>query len=280
MKNRRQRKVAGLLFESLCVVSAGLATVALSLILYYIFRRGISTIDFGFLTRLPAPVGVEGGGIGNALIGSGIMVGLGTLIAVPICLAAAIYLDQNPDSKIATLARFASRVLAGVPSMVVGLFVFSQLVLRSGQYSALAGGVALAIVMVPVITLSAEEMLKLVPNSQREASIALGATRQQTVFRLILPGAAGGLVVGIMLAVALAAGQTAPVLLTALTSRFWLETLQQPTASLPVLIYHYATSPFADWQAQAWGAALVLVAIILALNVTAQLFLAITNRRT
>lgn len=163
--------------------------------------------------------------------------------------------------------------------MVIGLFVFGQLILRTGNYSALAGGIALGIVMVPVITLSAEEMLRLVPGSQREASMALGATKQQTVFRLILPGAAGGLIVGVMLAVALAAGQTAPVLLTALTSRFWLESLLQPTASLPVLIYHYATSPFADWQAQAWGAALVLVTVILALNVTAQLVLGLSKRR-
>ncbi len=253
--------------------------MVLALILYYVFRRGVAVVNFSFLTSLPTPVGVAGGGIGNALIGSLLMVGLGALIAVPVCIAGAIYLDQNPASKLAAYARFATRVLSGIPSMVVGLFVFSQLVLRTGHYSALAGGVALSIVMAPVITLSAEEMLRLVPSSQREASMALGATKQQTVFRLILPGAAGGLIVGVMLAVALAAGQTAPVLLTALTSRFWLTSLAQPTASLPVLIYHYATSPFADWQAHAWGAALVLVAVILVLNVTAQVLLGLINRR-
>lgn len=279
MTNLRKRKVAGQVFETLCVLAAGLAILVLSLILYYVFRRGLAVVNISFLTSLPAPVGVTGGGIGNALLGSLLMGGVGALIAVPICIAAAVFLDQNPTSKISAFARFASRVLSGVPSMVIGLFVFGQLVLRTGSYSALAGGIALSIVMVPVITLSAEEMLRLVPSSQREASMALGATKQQTVFRLILPGAAGGLIVGVMLAIALAAGQTAPVLLTALTSRFWLNSLFQPTASLPVLIYHYATSPFVDWQAHAWGAALVLVAVILVLNVTAQLVLGLSNRR-
>jgi len=279
MTNLRRRKARGLVFETLCVLAAGLAILVLALILYYVFRRGLAVIDLSFLTSLPAPVGVAGGGIGNALLGSLLMVGLGVLVAVPICIAAAVYLDQNPLSRAAGVARFATRVLSGVPSMVIGLFVFGQLILRTGSYSALAGGVALSIVMAPVITLSAEEMLRLVPSSQREASMALGATKQQTVFRLILPGAAGGLIVGVMLAIALAAGQTAPVLLTALTSRFWLESMFQPTASLPVLIYHYATSPFADWQAHAWGAALVLVTVILVLNVTAQLFLGLSNRR-
>lgn len=279
MTNLRRRKAIGAAFEALCVLSAGVAILVLSLILYYVFRRGLSVVTLSFLTSLPAPVGVAGGGIGNALVGSLLMVGLGALIAVPVCIAAAIFLDQNPASKVSASTRFAARVLSGVPSMVIGLFVFGQLIMRTGAYSALAGGIALSIVMVPVITLSAEEMLRLVPSSQREASMALGATKQQTVFRLILPGAAGGLIVGVMLAVALAAGQTAPVLLTALTSRFWLESLMQPTASLPVLIYHYATSPFADWQAQAWGAALVLVTVILALNVTAQLVLGLSKRR-
>ncbi|MBT9134172.1 MAG: Phosphate transport system permease protein PstA [Firmicutes bacterium] len=279
MMHRRKRKALGLLFEALCVLAAGIAILVLALILYYVFRRGIAVVNFSFLTSLPAPVGVAGGGIGNALIGSLLMVGLGALIAVPVCIAAAVFLDQNPASKLSAFVRFATRVLSGVPSMVIGLFVFGQLVLRTGNYSALAGGIALSIVMAPIITLSAEEMLRLVPSNQREASMALGATKQQTVFRLVLPGAAGGLIVGVMLAVALAAGQTAPVLLTALTSRFWLESLQQPTASLPVLIYHYATSPFADWQAHAWGAALVLVVAILVLNVTAQLFLGLSNRR-
>jgi phosphate transport system permease protein len=279
MTNLRRRKAVGLAFEALCVLSAGVAILVLSLILYYVFRRGLAVVSLSFLTSLPAPVGVAGGGIGNALVGSLLMVGLGTLIAVPVCITAAIFLDQNPASKVSAFARFAARVLSGVPSMVIGLFVFGQLILRTGNYSALAGGIALSIVMVPIITLSAEEMLRLVPGSQREASMALGATKQQTVFRLILPGAAGGLIVGVMLAVALAAGQTAPVLLTALTSRFWLESLLQPTASLPVLIYHYATSPFADWQAQAWGAALVLVTVILVLNITAQLVLGLSNRR-
>lgn len=279
MAHKKRRKLTGHVMELLCLLSVTLAMVTLFLILFYIFRRGIGVINLSFLTSLPVPVGETGGGIGNALIGTAIMVGLGTLLAVPLSLAAAIYLDQNPRSKLATVTRFANRVLTGIPSLIVGLFVFTLLVLRTGNYSALAGGVALAVMMVPIITLSAEEMLRLVPGSLREASLALGASKKQTVLRLILPAAAGGVTVGIMLAVALAAGQTAPVLLTALTSRFWLENMSQPAASLPVLIYNYAASPFPDWQNQAWGAALVLVTIVLALNVSAQLFTTVRNRR-
>lgn len=279
MAHKKRRKIIGHVMELLSMLSAALAIVTLFIMLFYIFRRGIGVINLSFLTSLPVPVGETGGGIGNALIGTAIMVGLGTLLAVPLSLAAAIYLDQNQRSNLAAVTRFANRVLTGIPSLIIGLFVFTLLVLRTGNYSALAGGVALAVMMVPIITLSAEEMLRLVPSSLREASLALGASKKQTVLRLVLPAAAGGVTVGIMLAVALAAGQTAPVLLTALTSRSWLENMSQPTASLPVLIYNYAASPFRDWQDQAWGAALVLVTIILALNVSAQLFTNVRNGR-
>ena len=279
MANKKLRKATGYLLEFACLLSALLVMASLFLILYYISRRGIGAINIPFLISLPAPVGEPGGGIGNALIGSAIMVGLGSLLAIPLGIAAAIYLDQNPRCKLAAATRFANRILTGVPSLIVGLFVFTVLVLRTGNYSALAGGIALAVMMVPIITLSAEEMLRLVPGSLREASLALGASKKQTVLMLILPAATGGLAVGIMLAVALAAGQTAPVLLTALTSRFWLENLNQSSASLPVLIYNYASSPFPDWQEQAWGAALVLVTTILILNITAQLFIVVRNRR-
>jgi phosphate transport system permease protein len=265
--------------EVICRMSALLAIFVLFLILYYIFRRGAGVITTDFLTALPTPVGVPGGGIGNALLGSIVMVSLGALLAVPAGVAAAVYLDQNPRSRLAAATRFAARVLSGVPSLIVGLFVFTLLVLRTGQYSALAGSIALAVMMLPVITLSAEEMLRLVPDSWREASLALGASKKQTVLRLVLPAASAGIAVGVMLAVALAAGQTAPVLLTALSSIFWPENLLQPTASLPVLIYTYAISPFADWQQQAWGAALVLVALVLMMNITAQLFIALKSRR-
>ncbi|MBT9136663.1 MAG: Phosphate transport system permease protein PstA [Firmicutes bacterium] len=278
MNGKQLRLAKSHLWEVICLLSGFSAMAVLFLILYYIVRRGAGVINLSFLTNLPTPVGVPGGGIGNALVGSAIMVGIGTLLAVPQGIAAAIYLDQHRESRLAIATRFAARVLTGVPSLIVGLFVFTLMVLRTGRYSALAGGLALAVMMVPVITLSAEEMLRLVPSTWREASLALGATHRQTVLRLVLPAATKGITVGIMLAIALAAGQTAPILLTALTSRFWLENLQQPTASLPVLIYSYAITPFADWQQQAWGAALVLVVMVLLLNVAAQLFVAARNR--
>lgn len=278
MNGKQLRLAKSHLWEVICLLSGLSAMAVLFFILYYIVRRGAGVINLSFLTNLPTPVGVPGGGIGNALVGSAIMVGIGTLLAVPQGIAAAIYLDQHRESRLAIVTRFAARVLTGVPSLIVGLFVFTLMVLRTGRYSALAGGLALAVMMVPVITLSAEEMLRLVPSTWREASLALGATHRQTVLRLVLPAATKGITVGIMLAIALAAGQTAPILLTALTSRFWLESLQQPTASLPVLIYSYAITPFADWQQQAWGAALVLVVMVLLLNVAAQLFVAARNR--
>lgn len=280
MSNKKLRQMKGVVFEALCWLFALIAIMILFFILYYILRRGIGAINIGFLTSLPTPVGVPGGGIGNALLGSMTMIAIGTLFSVPMAVAAAVYLDQNPKSMLAVATGFAARVLSGVPSLIIGLFVFTLLVLRTGQYSALAGGIALALMMLPIVTLSTEEMLRVVPNSLREASLALGASKKQTVLMLILPAASSGIAVGIMLEIALAAGQTAPVLLTALTSRYWPENLMQPTASLPVLIYNYAISPFEDWQQQAWGAALVLIVMVLLLNVAAQLFVALKNRRS
>jgi phosphate transport system permease protein len=251
----------------------------LVIIIYFVFQRGIQAINWGFFTSLPAPVGEPGGGIGNAIIGSLLMVGLGTLYSVPIGIAAAIYLYERPNSRLALITRFANKVMTGIPTLIIGLFVYILFVLRVGSYSALAGSISLAVMMVPIITLSAEEMLRMVPESWRDASLALGATRRQTILRVVLPASAGGLTVGVMLAVATAAGQTAPILLTALSSRFWLTNLGQPSASLPVLIYSYAISPFADWQKQAWGAALTLITFIFILNISAQAFIALRQRR-
>jgi len=279
MATNARRKFHGQAAEIVCTVFTALATLALGLILYFIAQRGLGALNWTFLTSLPMPVGQPGGGIGNALIGSGIMIGIGVLVAVPWGVTAAIFLDQHPHSSLASFTRFACRVLSGVPSLIIGLFVFTLLVLPTQTYSALAGGVALGVMMTPIITLSSEAMLATVSADWRAASYALGATKQQTVRMLILPTAAGGLTVGIMLAIALAAGQTAPVLLTALTSRFWLESLTQPVASLPVLIYTYGISPFPDWQAQAWGAAFMLVAIVLVLNVSSQILVSAINRR-
>jgi len=277
VSRKNWRTIKSHVFELACY-SAGVAIMGVLLfILYYIVRRGAAVINWSFLINLPTPVGVAGAGIGNALLGSAIMVGLGSLLAIPVGIGAAVYLDQSPNTALAQATRFAARVLTGVPSLTIGLFVFTLVVLRIGSYSALAGGLALGIMMIPVIMLSAEEMLRLVPDTWRDASLALGASKKQTVLRLVLPAAAPGMVVGIMLAVALAAGQTAPVLLTALSSRFWMENWLQPTASLPVMIYTYAITPFPDWQAQAWGAALVLVVVVLILNVTAQ-FLTSTKK--
>lgn len=277
--NRARRKWSSRIAEVICSVFSFIAVSVLLIIVYYVFQRGIQAINWGFFTSLPAPVGEPGGGIGNAIIGSLLMVGLGTLYSVPIGIAAAIYLYERPNSRLALITRFANKVMTGIPTLIIGLFVYILFVLRVGSYSALAGSISLAVMMVPIITLSAEEMLRMVPESWRDASLALGATRRQTILRVVLPASAGGLTVGVMLAVATAAGQTAPILLTALSSRFWLTNLGQPSASLPVLIYSYAISPFADWQKQAWGAALTLITFIFILNISAQAFIALRQRR-
>ncbi len=279
LKRKTYRKWNSRIAEAICTVFSFIAVLALVIIVYYVFQRGFQVISWSFFTSLPAPVGQTGGGIGNAIVGSLVMVSLGTLCSVPIGMAAAIYLYENPYSRLALVTRFANKVLTGIPTLIIGLYIYILIVLRIGSYSALAGSISLAVVMLPIITLSAEEMLRLVPESWRDASLALGATRRQTIMRVVLPASAGGLTVGVMLAVATAAGQTAPVLLTALSSRFWLASLGQPSASLPVLIYTYAVSPFTDWQNQAWGAALSLIIFIFILNISAQVFIALRQRR-
>jgi phosphate transport system permease protein len=244
--------------------------VPLFLILAYIVKNGIAVVDWGFLTRLPAPVGEEGGGISNALVGTGILIGLACLFSVPLGIATGVFLSEYRKGRLPYLVRLFTEVLQGIPSIVIGIIAYSWVVLRMGGFSAMSGGVALGIMMLPVVIRSTEETLKLVPQSLREASLALGVPYYRTILKIILPAGIGGIMTGILLGVARIAGETAPLLFTAFGSPFMQLNVVKPMNALPLLIFNYATSPYADWHALAWGASFVLVVFVLIMNFIAK----------
>lgn len=248
------------------VLSALIAIVPLILIFYHTISLGISAINWDFFTKLPKPVGETGGGLANAIVGTLILIGLGSSIGIPVGVGAGIYLSEYGNNKFASTVRFLTDVLNGIPSIVTGVVAYSLIVLPMQHFSAYAGGVALGILMIPVIARTTEEMLKMVPQSYREAALALGIPHWKTTIRIVLRTALGGVVTGIMLSVARAAGETAPLLFTSLNNRFWQRGLDQPIASLTVFIYNYGVSPFDDWIAQAWAGALVLIIMIFVLS--------------
>ena len=227
----------------------------------------------------PTPVGVPGGGVANAIVGSAIMVGLACLFAIPPGILAAIYASARPNTPLGIGLRFATDVLSGVPSILIGVFIYTLIVLPMKHFSGLAGGAALAIIMMPTVIRTTEEMLKLVPHSLREASLALGAPEWKTSMSVVLPAALEGVVTGIMLGIARVAGEAAPLVLTAFGNPFMNTDITQPMASLPVAVYVYAISPYKDWQDKAWTTALVLLILVLGLNVTARLLIAWRRRR-
>ncbi len=253
---------------------SGLALLPLLAILFEILRQGIPNLKWEVLTSLPAPVGMEGvsNGFANAIVGTVIMVGIASLISIPVGVLTAIYLAEfSKGSPIAQLIHFVVTVLSGVPSIVVGVFAYAVVVLTVKGFSAFAGGFALSVIMLPIVILATEEALKLVPTSLRLASSALGASRFQTVFRVTIATALPGITTGILLAVARAAGETAPLLFTALFSQNWFEGLTSPTASLSVLIYNYASSAYAEQNTLAWTASLILVGIVLLVNIASRI---------
>jgi phosphate transport system permease protein len=247
------------------------AVTPLVSVLVYVMTRGLGGIGWSFFTELPQPVGEIGGGMGNAVLGTLVLVALASAVSVPAGVLAGVYLAEYGDNRFGKTVRFAADVLSGVPSITVGVFVYTLIVLSMRRFSAVAGGLALAIIMLPTITRATEEMIRLVPGSLREAALALGVPHWRAIVRVVLPTAAPGIATGIMLAVARAAGETAPLLFTSFNNRFWSVKLDQPMGSLPVQIYAYAVSPYEDWHRQAWAAALVLVAMVLLLNISARL---------
>jgi phosphate transport system permease protein len=228
--------------------------------------QGIGAINLDFFLQMPKPVGEAGGGMANALVGTLILIGLGAVIGLPVGIMAGIYLAEYGNNKFAASVRFFTDVLSGIPSIVVGVVAYILVVIPMKSFSALAGGVALGILMIPTITRTTEEMIRLVPQSFREAGLALGIPRWKTTMRIVLPTAMKGITTGVILGIARAAGETAPLLFTALGNRFWSTSIKEPIASLTVFIYDYAKSPFEDWIQQAWAAALVLIVLIFVLN--------------
>jgi phosphate transport system permease protein len=269
-RRHRRRQLTNRVMLGLAASAAVVAIIPLIWIVAYVFVQGISAISLEFFTGLPTPVGVPGGGIANAIVGSLITVGLGLLFAAPVGLLVGIYASARPRSRSGIAIRFLTDTVAGVPSIVMGIFAYTIVVLPMGHFSALAGAIVLAFIMVPIIIRSTEEMLKLVPGSLREGSLALGAAEWRTTWRVLLPAALSGIVTGLMLAIARAAGEAAPMLFTAFGNPYLSTDLTQPIATLPHTIYVYAISPYPDWQAKAWGTALVLIVLVLVLNVTAR----------
>lgn len=268
---RRPRTLFNFLLTSLVTILTLSALLPLGSVLYMLVVRGGRNLNWTALTELPPPPLMEGGGFANAIVGTLLMVGLAVLISVPVGILGATFLAEvGPQTHLAQVVRFVGKVLTGFPSILAGVFAYGAVVLIMGHYSAIAGGIALSILMIPIVLLTAEEAIRMVPAKMREAAIGMGATQTQTVRTVLFPTAFPGMLTGVMLAVARAAGETAPLLFTALFSNYWSESINQPTASLAVLIYNFAGSPFANQQELAWAAALVLVLLVLTTNLIGQ----------
>ncbi|MBL8415241.1 MAG: phosphate ABC transporter permease PstA [Propionivibrio sp.] len=278
-----QRKIEGrslrsFLLTCLTWVSAIVASIPLFSVLYMLITRGGARLNLEVFTELP-PAGFEtGGGFGNALLGTFVMVGIAALIAIPVGIMAAIFLAElGPVSKLANVARFAAKTLTGLPSILAGVFAYAMVVLTTGTYSAPAGGFALAVLMLPIVVLTAEEAMKMVPKIMKDAAYGMGSTDTQVIWKVVLPTAMPAILTGVMLAVARAAGETAPLLFTALFSNYWIFedghlALMSPTASLAVLIYNFSGMPFDNQLELAWAASLVLVLIVLIVNIVSRIF--------
>jgi len=269
----RRRHLIDRIMTGFIFLAVFVAVLPLVLIVADVVIQGGAALNLDFLTKLPTPVGVAGGGIGNAIQGSAILVGLACLIAVPIGVGAGIYFSEWPESRLSAVSSFTNDVLAEFPSITIGIFVYIIIVLPTRTFSAIAGAAALSIIMIPIVARTTEESLKIVPVSLREASLALGIPRWKTVLRIVISTGRTGLATGILLAIARATGETAPLLFTAFGSGYFFNNLWSPIAALPLTIYTYGTSPYSDWIAKAWGAALILVAFMLILNLGVKLLI-------
>lgn len=267
-----QRKWTNRLIATLCGACCLLTVAVLTLLLGYVIYRGSSAINVDFFTKLPTPVGETGGGVSNAIVGTLILAGIASLIGIPIGVSTGLYLAEYGRGRYATLVRFFTDVLNGLPSIVMGLFAYALIVIPMKGFSGLSGGVALSLLMIPVIVRTTEEVVKLVPHTLREAALALGAPEWKVILYVVVKTAKGGIVTAIVLALARIIGETAPLLFTAFGNQFWQTNILQPMAALTLQIFTYAISPYEDWQAKAWGAALVLVTISLIINVTARYY--------
>jgi phosphate transport system permease protein len=258
-------------FKAMIIIVSFSSMIPLLLIVFYIITNGISSLSWTFLTEIPTPVGEKGGGIANAVVGSFLLVIIACLPSIPLGIAAGVYLSEHKKSKWAYWGRLATEVLQGTPSIVIGIIAYLWLVVPMGGFSALSGGIALGIMMLPMIIRTTEETLNLIPDSLKEASLALGVPYYRTILRVILPAGLSGIMTGVLISVARIAGETAPLLFTALGNAFMNWNVMKPVNSLPVLIYNYATSPYPEWHRVAWGASCILVLFVLTLNLVVRI---------
>ena len=267
------RKSLNIVMLTITGLAAFAVVSVLFMILGYLIWNGGKSLNWNFFTKLPAPVGETGGGMANAIVGSVKLLFLAAVMGIPVGLIAGVYLAEFGGKAYSFVIRYTTDLLNGVPSIVIGIFAYSLAVLPVKHFSTFAGGVALAIMIIPITLRSTEEFLRAVPGSLREGAMALGASKWKTIATVVLPAASGGIITGVLLALARVAGETAPLLFTALGNEFWSPGWSQPTASLPVVIYTYAISPYDDWHRQAWAAGLVLLALVLVTNIGTRLVL-------
>jgi phosphate transport system permease protein len=265
--NHNWRKFKNVFMQTLAFACAILVITPLLLVFYHLVKEGFSSINLAFFTQLPKPVGEVGGGMGNAIVGTFILLAQSAIIGVPVGVLGGVFLSEYGGTKLNWWIRFAADILNGVPSITWGIVVYALMVVPMHTFSALAGGVVLGMMMIPLVMRTTEEVLQLVPGGYREAALALGISRWKTIVQIVLRTAMKGIVTGVLLALARVAGETAPLLFTALGNRFWAHSLTEPIAAMPLQIFAYAISPYDDWHRQAWAGALVLLMIVLAINV-------------
>jgi len=264
------RRCVNVAMSAATALAAGLVVLPLLLVFGFLMYQGVMALNVGFFTQLPKPVGEVGGGMANAIVGTLILVSLAACLGLPLGILGGLYLAESRDRRLPWIARFLADVLNGVPSIVIGIFAYGVAVLPFRRFSALAGGFALAIIMLPIVIRTSEELVRLVPSSMREAALALGIPEWKVLLRIVLPTARAGIITGVMVAVARVAGETAPLLFTAFGNRFWHQGLDQPIAALPLQIFAYAISPYDDWHRQAWAGALVLIGMVFVVSLAAR----------
>ena len=262
---RRNRKNKA--FKGMIIAGTIISTLPLLLILFYIFRQGITAINWNFFTHLPKPVGETGGGVSNALVGTILILLVSCVLAIPIGIIIGIYLSEETKSKLAYYCRLSVDILQGIPSIVIGIIIYEWVVRPLGGFSAFSGSMALALMMLPAIIKSTEETLKLLPHSLKEASLALGVPYYKTILNIIVPTGLGGITAGVILSISRVIGETAPLLFTSFGNSFMSTDIFKPMSSLPLIIFNYATSPYSDWHQLAWGASLLLILMVLFLNI-------------
>ncbi|ABQ25715.1 phosphate ABC transporter permease PstA [Geotalea uraniireducens] len=272
MRSVALRKAKNLLMTALMVAATLSVLVPLVFIFVHIVKMGLSSVNLDFFTQIPKPTGETGGGMANGMVGSAVMIAMASLIGLPIGIFGAIYLAEYGGSRISTVIRFAADVLSGIPSIITGMVAYTLLVVPMKGFSALAGAVALAMIMIPIVLRTTEEQLKMVPGTLREASLALGVPLWRTSLKVTLRSAMTGVMTGILLSVARVAGETAPLLFTALGNQFWSRKLTEPMAAMPLQIFNFAISPYEDWHRLAWAGALVLVTVMFSLSLAARYF--------